>query len=153
MSSGSLFLLYKIYESGCLMRNTNLLLCIFEIPPYCGWLVPELVLCVCVRPSLCLSYSFKAVLLSLGCRGSAHPVFRLFSEETISYIVVVLSHQWEERSSGPSHATILIDFPILFQDWFGHSVQFSLVIQGSLKFPCLAYVKFFYFWKQKGLEF
>lgn len=151
MSSGSLFLLYKIYESGCLMRNTNLLLCIFEIPPYCGWLAPELVLCVCVRPSLCLSYSFKAVLLSLGCRGSAHPVFRLFSEETISYIVVVLSHQWEERSSGSSSATtFLFSWRQIFKSYlyfFCHELACSY----NLPVFLLDYLYFYWFMWVKNM--
>lgn len=41
------------------MWNTNLLLCIFEIPPYYGWLAPELFFFL-VRPSLCLSYLFQS---------------------------------------------------------------------------------------------
>ena len=66
-------------------------------------------LCVCVWDQVSVSPTcFIALLLSLGCGGSANPIFRLFSEETISYIAVVLLLQWEERSSGSSFATIFL---------------------------------------------
>ena len=107
--------------------------------------------CVCVRPSLRLSYSFKAVLLSLGCRGSAHPVFRLFSEETISYIVVVLLHQWEERSSGSSSATtFLFSWRQIFKSYlyfFCHELACSY----NLPVFLLDYLYFYWFMWVKNM--